>query len=97
MKYCYNCGKEVIDEAVVCVGCGVSLKNKFGNVETNSDNVIYLLIGIFLPLIGFILWLIWKDEYPIRAHNCGKGALISVIGSAILSIIWFCIGVLFLF
>lgn len=86
MKYCYNCGKEVLDEAVVCVGCGVSLKNKTNtDSETNADNVIYLLIGLFVPVVGLILWLIWRDEYPNRAHNCGKGALISVIASAVIS------------
>lgn len=88
MKYCYNCGKEVLDEAIICVGCGVSLNNKkTTNFETDVDNVIYLLIGLFVPLVGLILWLIWRDEYPNRAHNCGKGALISVIAGAVISTI----------
>ena len=30
-------------------------------------------------MIGLILYLVWKDDYPLRAKSCGKGALIGVI------------------
>lgn len=26
MKYCQKCGKEIVDEAVVCTGCGCSVE-----------------------------------------------------------------------
>ena len=25
MKFCQKCGKELVDEAVVCIGCGCSV------------------------------------------------------------------------
>ncbi|MBQ4119827.1 MAG: hypothetical protein IJD45_05505 [Clostridia bacterium] len=28
MKYCSKCGKELLDEAVICVGCGCAVENK---------------------------------------------------------------------
>ena len=28
MKYCTHCGKELLDEAVICIGCGVQLVDK---------------------------------------------------------------------
>lgn len=28
MKYCSKCGKEIMDEAVVCPGCGCAVENK---------------------------------------------------------------------
>ena len=27
MKFCQKCGKEIMDEAVVCPGCGCAIKN----------------------------------------------------------------------
>ena len=35
MKYCTHCGKELSDEAVICVGCGCPIENK--NENKNSD------------------------------------------------------------
>ena len=28
MKYCSKCDKELLDEAVICVGCGCTVENK---------------------------------------------------------------------
>ena len=28
MKYCTHCGKELLDEAVICIGCGCVVENK---------------------------------------------------------------------
>ena len=41
-----------------------------------------------LPLIGLILYLCWKDQQPLKAKSCGKGALIGVIVEVGLSIIF---------
>lgn len=37
------------------------------------------VLGFFFPLVGLILYLVWQQTMPNRAHMCGKGALISVI------------------
>ena len=37
--YCHKCGKEIDDEAVVCVGCGISTKN-MQNQTANQQPVI---------------------------------------------------------
>ena len=36
--FCYKCGKEIDDEAVVCIHCGVSTKNMKEN--DNQKNII---------------------------------------------------------
>ncbi len=33
--FCYNCGKEIDDKAVVCVHCGVETKNMKSNTDKN--------------------------------------------------------------
>jgi small-conductance mechanosensitive channel len=49
------------------------------------------VLGFFVPIAGLILYLIWKDEKPLTARLAGKGALISVIVSVVLWIIYFVI------
>lgn len=46
----------------------------------------FMALCFFFPVIGLILYLVWKDTLPMRAHSCGKGALIGVI-------VWFALGV----
>ena len=45
------------------------------------------LLGFFFPIVGLILYLVWKDQTPLKAHSAGKGALIGVIVWTALSII----------
>lgn len=83
--YCRKCGKELDDEAVICPYCGCSTS---GGKVNDSKNMGYAVLGFFLPVVGFILWLMWKDEYPLRASSCGKGALVSVILSVVSSLLY---------
>ena len=45
------------------------------------------VLGFLFPLVGFILWLVWKDTMPQRAKSTGKGALIGVIVSFALEVL----------
>lgn len=36
MKYCTHCGKEIIDEAVICVGCGCAVVGQQGQPAYNA-------------------------------------------------------------
>ncbi|MCL1840456.1 MAG: hypothetical protein FWF75_01720 [Propionibacteriaceae bacterium] len=47
----------------------------------------FAVLGFFIPLVGLILWLVWKDQTPLKARSCGKGALIGVIIAYILPIV----------
>lgn len=53
------------------------------------------ILGFFLPIVGFILWLVWKDEHPAKSRSAGIGCLVSVclgvVGSIIYVIILFAI------
>ena len=86
--FCKKCGAEVNDEAVVCVKCGCSLVDKpIPQVEEDKPNAGFAVLGFFFPLIGFILWLVWKKDYPLKAKSCGKGALIGIIASVVFYIV----------
>ena len=82
--YCKNCGAEIDDNAYVCIKCGVKTNTETNNkVVANDDapNAGFAILCFLIPILGLILWLVWKDNYPLKAKSCGKGALISVIVS----------------
>ena len=45
------------------------------------------LLGCCIPLVGLILFLVWKDQKPKSAKAAGIGALISVI----IGVLWYVI------
>lgn len=90
MKFCQKCGKELVDEAVVCPGCGCSQGAATPATE-DSSSFGWALLGFCIPVVGLILYLVWKDSTPLKAKSAGKGALISVIVSVVFYIIYFVI------
>ena len=59
----------------------------------NNDNGGFLwgLLGCCIPVVGLILFLVWKDQKPNTAKAAGIGALVSVIISVVFYIIYFVI------
>lgn len=49
----------------------------------DAPNMGFAVLGFFFPVIGLILWAIWKDQTPLKAKSCGKGALVGVIVSVV--------------
>ena len=88
MKYCSKCGKEIMDEAIVCPGCGCSQRAGNGVTTQDSSSFGWALLGFCVPVVGLILYLIWKDNTPLKAKSAGKGALVSVILSVVFYIIY---------
>lgn len=39
----------------------------------------FAFLCFLFPIVGLILYLVWKDTLPLRARSCGKGAIIGVI------------------
>ena len=47
MAYCYNCGAQILDKAVVCVKCGAAVKPKAQVAsEPNDDKVMRMLLPV---------------------------------------------------
>lgn len=88
MKFCSKCGKELVDEAVVCPGCGCAQDSKAVAAQNDKSSFGFALLGFCFPIVGLILYLIWKDNTPLKAKSAGKGALISVIISVVFYIIY---------
>lgn len=89
--YCPHCGQEIDDRAVVCPKCGVPVSGKKVTNPNDASSFGWAFLGFLFPIVGLILFLIWKDESPLKAKSCGKGALVSVIVSAAIGIIYACV------
>ena len=88
MKFCSHCGKEVRDDAVVCVHCGCALEEKKKTDNADAYSAGLALLGFFFPLIGFILFCVFRfSNEPRKADSAGKGALIGFITGIVLSIL----------
>ncbi|MCI9416765.1 MAG: hypothetical protein HFI82_05020 [Eubacterium sp.] len=61
--------------------------------NNNIDNGGFLwgLLGCCIPVVGLILFLVWKDQKPKTAKAAGIGALVSVIALVAFYIIFFVI------
>lgn len=69
MKYCTHCGKELLDDAVICVGCGCateqpkaatatvntkSLVDTYAS-RTKTNGIIWIVIGVIQAILGITL------------------------------------------
>lgn len=91
--FCKNCGKEISDKAYVCPNCGVRVNDeserKAGNLDADSGSKVgWGILSFLIPLVGLILFCVWKAERPQTAKVCGKCALASVIVSIVFSILY---------
>ena len=99
MSYCSNCGNELIEGAEFCSKCGSSVAagSSASIQQSNSENHRvnngdapsggFAFLGFLFPLVGLILYLVWRESFPLKANSCGKGALVSVVIGVVLTII----------
>lgn len=77
MKYCKNCGSQIDDKAVICPQCGVQQESV--TASNDSGSIGWAFLGCCIPIVGLILFLVWKDTKPNNAKKAGIGALVSVL------------------
>ena len=88
MKFCSKCGKEIHDEAVICVHCGCSVENstvKTEKLERDKKGEMLGVVAFMIPIVGLFLWLGYLPNNPKRAKLIGAYTLVGVIFSIILS------------
>ena len=80
MKFCQQCGKELHDEAVICVHCGCSVQatpdTEVKSVD-ESVSVGMVVLSILIPLVGIIYWPVKAKTRPKCAKICGIAGIIS--------------------
>ena len=77
MRFCQYCGKEVMDEAVLCVHCGCSLGKHYNLVDEVSVGL--CVLSAFFPIFGFVYWPVNHSKTPKRAAACGITAIVAFV------------------
>ncbi len=67
-----------------------NINQNSANVRNDNDkNSIGLnVLSFFIPIVGLILFIIWRKEYPKKAKNIGICALIGYILSFLASVVY---------
>lgn len=94
--YCPNCGSSINEKAEICVHCGVNVL-KFSNqvTATKNDTPNFWINALSLccfPIIGVIIYFVWKDKHPKAAKTALIYASFGIAIKIILMIFAFIIG-----
>ena len=90
MAFCKYCGAQIDDNAVVCTSCGASQSTAPAVVDNGGFG--WGVLGCCIPIVGLILFLVWKDTKPKTSKAAGIGALVSVILGVVIYIVTFALG-----
>ncbi len=93
MKYCIKCGVEIMDESAVCNNCG-----GIQNPKDEKYAVAWSALGFCFPVIGVLLYMIWKSTMPKSSKYAGIGAVIHLIAIGAFFLLYvFVIGLIYLY
>ena len=87
LMYCKKCGKEIDNEAVICVHCGCATGNIYVAID-DAPSVLFAILGFLFPIVGLILFLAFKNSKPLKARSAGKGALIGFCLNVFVTCLW---------
>ena len=75
MKYCAHCGKELLDEAEICMGCGCKTTETSApalQLKTNRGLLKYILLNIItLGIYGLVASICNLTFDPAKEKNIG--------------------------
>lgn len=81
MAYCKNCGHEVSEFAANCPECGQPQNQSSPQRRSTAPDTGgfgWGLLGFCIPIVGIVLYFVWKDERPATSKVLIQGALISI-------------------
>lgn len=76
--YCTNCGKEIENNVVQCPYCDTPILSKNVTIEDSGSNWWGVLSCCF-PMVGLILYIIWRECQPKCAKKVGIGLLTFIV------------------
>lgn len=88
MPYCPHCGAVIQEDQKICIECNKAVNQPDHKREGFFGYFFGLLFGIFQPLLGLILALLFKDKRPRTSRFT---LVLSIIGF----ILWVLLAALF--
>lgn len=82
-KFCTNCGNKIevtstTNGSIASRTISVNSQNITSNYQ-EGNTLGWGILGFFMPLIGFILFVVWQKDRPKASKSSGIGALICLI------------------
>lgn len=78
-ELCKYCGAEIPDEASECPQCGAPHTPIVYTTESRLPAWLLPTISVFIPIVGFILYFVFKEKDEDLAKECGKYAIIGAV------------------
>ena len=93
--YCKYCGQELAEGEDFCPNCGKKVNEDNlpvvveEKVEKKTEKVSFgwAVLGFFFPIVGLILFIVWKAEHLSIARKAGIGAIAGVVTEVIVSFV----------
>lgn len=82
--YCPHCGEQISELSEICPKCGGRVKESLTAEEDKSNIAVNILSLCCIPILGIIMFFVWKDTKPTAA----KSALIFALVGIGISILW---------
>lgn len=90
--FCRHCGKEINDDAVVCINCGRAVSDELTKAHNSDENANggLLLLSFLIPLFGIIYGCIDMSNGKKKA---GKAYLTIAIAATFISALTYIISI----
>lgn len=82
--YCPHCSERISELSEICLKCGGRVKEPETSVEDKSNIAVNILSLCCIPILGIVMFFVWKDTKPTAA----KSALIFALVGIGISILW---------
>ncbi len=92
--YCTFCGKEILESDLVCPYCLKNVKKnlEFGSID--SQTKLLCILSFFVPIMGLVLWLIYKDNEADKAQKIINWTILGFVLWTALKIVKIMFGIL---
>ncbi|MFJ7825463.1 zinc-ribbon domain-containing protein [Psychrobacillus sp. NPDC096623] len=92
--FCPHCGDQISEHAEICPKCGVRVKGASSSGEDKPNIAVNLISFCCIPILGIVMFFVWKNDKPKAAKSALIWALVSVAIWFVLSVIFGILGVL---
>ena len=93
ISHCQACGASTRLEQELCTNCGVRLIKKVASGQDDPSIGVKVASCCF-PIVGLVLYFVWKTEKPQSAKSVCKWAIIGSVAGAVLYVLGIMFGVM---
>ena len=81
--------KKDVEQKPVRKGKAVQETVVYDEYKNDYSSFTISLVSFLVPFAALILYMVWKDEYPLKAASAKRGGLIAVILTIVATVVLF--------